>query len=173
MENIGAFFWKIKKIVSKGDYNYAVVKEHPLATKHGYVLHHRIVMENNLGRLLNSNEVVHHINGDKKDNAIKNLEVHDISKHSKSHGILKGRKMVNLICPECNMVFQREHRQTHLSKKGKWTTCSKSCRGKFSRRIQLQGITKEMENAISVNILSEYIRYLEDNTEVTHLQEVP
>jgi len=66
MEQQGAFFWKIEKIVSKGDYNYAVVKNHPNATKYGYVLHHRIVMENHLGRLLNSNEVVHHINGQKK-----------------------------------------------------------------------------------------------------------
>jgi hypothetical protein len=173
MEKIGAFFWKIRKIVSKGNYNYAVVKEHPLATKHGYVLHHRIVMENYLGRFLNSNEIVHHVNGNKKDNRIENLEVHDASEHSRSHGILKGRKMVKLICPECNVIFEKEHRQSHLCKKSKWTACSKSCRGKFSRRIQLQGLTKEMENAISVNILSEYVRYLEDNTEVTHLQEEP
>lgn len=55
---IGAFKWKVEKNVSKGDYDYAVVKNHPAATKHGYVLYHRIVVENHLGRLLNSNEVV-------------------------------------------------------------------------------------------------------------------
>ena len=42
--------WNIKKIVSKGDYLYALVPEHPKATKNGYVLLHRIVMENHLGR---------------------------------------------------------------------------------------------------------------------------
>lgn len=52
--------WNIEKIVSKGDYDYAVVKGHPNATENSYVLHHRIVMENHLNRLLNSNEVVHH-----------------------------------------------------------------------------------------------------------------
>lgn len=57
MENNGAFKWKIQKIVSKGDYNYAITKEHPKATKNGYVLEHRIVMENHLGRLLNSDHV--------------------------------------------------------------------------------------------------------------------
>lgn len=173
MEQQGAFFWKIEKIVSKGDYNYAVVKNHPNATKYGYVLHHRIVMENHLGRLLNSNEVVHHINGQKKDNRIENLEVHDSIKHNRSHGILQGRKIVVLRCPNCEVIFKREHRQTHLIKSSNWTTCSNSCRGKFSRKIQLQGKTKEVENAISVNVLSEYRRYLEDNTEVTHLQEEP
>ena len=58
--------WNIEKIVKKGDYLYAVVKEHPKATKHGYVLLHRVVMENHLNRLLNEDEVVHHRNKDKK-----------------------------------------------------------------------------------------------------------
>ena len=53
--------WKIEKIVKKGDYLYAVVIEHPCSTKHGYVLHHRIVMENHLKRLLSHSEVVHHV----------------------------------------------------------------------------------------------------------------
>lgn len=173
MEQKGAFFWKIEKIVSKGDYDYAVVRNHPNATKHGYVLHHRVVIENYLGRLLNSSEVVHHINGNKKDNRIENLEVHDSREHTRSHSILQGRKMVVLKCPQCDIEFEREPRQTHLTKHSNWTTCSKKCRGKFSRRIQLHGITKEVEDAISVNVLSEYRRYLEDNTEVTHLQGEP
>jgi hypothetical protein len=37
--------WKIQKLVSKGDYTYAKVPEHPSATKNGYVLEHRIVVE--------------------------------------------------------------------------------------------------------------------------------
>lgn len=173
METLGAFFWKIKKIVSKGDYNYAVVKEHPNATKHGYVLEHRIVVENHLGRFLNPNEIVHHINGNKKDNRIENLEVHDKADHSRSHRIQQGRKMVKLLCPSCKCEFIREYRQTHKVKPTEWTACSPKCRGKFSSKIQYQGRTKEVENAISVNILSIYRRYLEDNTEVTYLQEEP
>jgi len=173
MEQQGAFFWKIKKIVSKGDYNYVVVKDHPNATTRGYVLHHRVVMENHLGRLLNPNEVVHHKNGNKKDNRIENLEVHDRKEHSRSHRIKQGRKMVVLKCPACGDVFERERIKTHLVKSSFWTACSNSCRGKFSRKMQLEGKTKEVEDAISVNVLSEYRRYLEDNTEVTHLQEEP
>jgi len=169
MEQQGAFFWKIEKIVSKGDYDYAIVRDHPKATKHGYVLHHRVVMENHLGRFLNTNEIVHHINGDKKDNHIENLEVHDKGDHVRSHGIQKGRKMVDLICPECGEKFTKEHNKTHLIKPSEWTACSPKCRGKFSSKIQYQGRTKEVEDAISVNVLSVYRRYTEDNTEVTHL----
>lgn len=77
MQKLGAVNWKIEKFVSKGDYLYAVVKDHPTATKYGYVLAHRIIMENHLGRLLSPNEIVHHKNHNKKDNRIENLEVMD------------------------------------------------------------------------------------------------
>lgn len=66
IKNQGALLWNIRKLVSKGDYIYAIVPEHPCANKHGYVLLHRIIMENHLGRILDNNEVVHHIDGDKK-----------------------------------------------------------------------------------------------------------
>ena len=59
--------WKIKKLISKGEYVYALVPEHPYSTKNGYVLYHRIIMENHLGRLLNFNEIVHHKNHNKKE----------------------------------------------------------------------------------------------------------
>jgi hypothetical protein len=65
--------WSIQKIVSKGDYNYAVVLDHPGASRFGYVLEHRVIMENHLGRILSKDEVVHHINENKKDNRIENL----------------------------------------------------------------------------------------------------
>jgi hypothetical protein len=55
-------------------------------------------MENHLNRFLDDNEVVHHINGDKLDNRIENLQVMLISEHSRFHKST-GRTMVNLICP--------------------------------------------------------------------------
>lgn len=46
---------------------------------------HRHLMEKKLGRKLGFNEVVHHINGDKHDNRIENLEVLSRSEHMKHH----------------------------------------------------------------------------------------
>lgn len=52
---------------------------------------HRMIIENYLGRKLNCNEVVHHINGDKSDNRIENLKVMSLSEHTKLH--MKNRKI--------------------------------------------------------------------------------
>lgn len=46
---------------------------------------HRFIMEQYLGRKLYKNEVVHHINGDKSDNRIENLEVVLLKEHSSMH----------------------------------------------------------------------------------------
>lgn len=164
--------WNIEKIISKGDYNYALVPDHPNATKNGYVLEHRIVMENHLGRLLNTNEVVHHIDGNKKNNSIDNLQLFTREAHAKLHANLHGHKMVILKCPWCGKVFNKPRSDSFLDKKNKLkcTCCSPHCRGKLSREIQLHGITNEMQDAISGNLLAEYIEYIdEDNTEGTDL----
>lgn len=164
--------WNIKKIISKGDYQYALVPEHPNCTKNGYVLLHRVMMENHLGRLLNTNEVVHHKDHNKKNNSIENLELLDSKEHIKLHMLERTRKMVKLKCPECNTIFTKRRGNTHLVKPSKYscTCCSPHCRGKFYRKIQLYGLTPTLENAISENILAEYIsRTDEDNSEETNL----
>jgi len=158
--------WNVRKSISKGDYNYSLVPEHPNATKNGYVLEHRIVVENHLNRILNTDEVVHHKNEDKKDNSVGNLIVMCSGEHSKTHGKLKGLSLVDLVCPECENVFTVEKRQCFLIKGTAYTCCSRKCRGKFSRRIQLHGITAKVEEAISGNLLREY-KLFQDNSEET------
>jgi hypothetical protein len=117
--------WTIQKIISKGDYDYAVVPEHPLALPIGkYVLAHRVILENYLGRLLEEDEVAHHINEDKKYNRIENLELCLKVVHTRYHA-KTGRNYIILICGFCGNEFKREIRQMH--KKNKKYFCCKKC----------------------------------------------
>jgi hypothetical protein len=50
-------------------------KGHPRASKNNYVLEHILVMEKYLGRLIEPDETVHHLNRVKDDNSIENLEL--------------------------------------------------------------------------------------------------
>lgn len=150
--------WRIRKIISKGDYNYALVPEHPHATKNGYVLEHRVVMENELGRLLLPSEIVHHRKErEKKNNVISNLQVKTGSVHSQEHGFARGYKCVQLRCPGCKNLFDRQERETHLVKGGRYTCCSRSCSGFVKRCLQLGQV--EMLPEIEKNVVRRYRAY--------------
>lgn len=87
--------WKGGKVILKG-YVYLLCPGHPFAHKYQpHVAEHRLVMEEKMGRYLDKNEEVHHINGIKTDNKIENLEI-----------VIKKMHFGEVRCPHCLKNFK-------------------------------------------------------------------
>jgi hypothetical protein len=46
---------------------------------------HRVIMEKHIGRKLGRDEIVHHLNGDKRDNRLDNLQIVTRAEHGRMH----------------------------------------------------------------------------------------
>ena len=74
-----------KSMTGEGYVLVKIAADHPLASmrnRQGYVPEHRFLMATMLGRPLDSHETVHHINGDRADNRVENLQIRK-GKHGK------------------------------------------------------------------------------------------
>jgi len=83
--------WRGGRIFTSNGYVFVYSPNHPNKTADGYVLEHRLVMEDKIGRFLEKDEVVHHINHNVSDNRILNLMLINKAKHNTIHH--KGNSM--------------------------------------------------------------------------------
>jgi hypothetical protein len=125
----------------------------------GLIYEHRYILEQKLGRYLTSDEIAHHINKNKQDNRPENIEFKTTTQHNVFHGNEKGKSIVILKCPSCDSIFERPKSKTNTQKEGKFSACSSSCRGKFSRKIQLEGLTEEIKLKFKNNFIKEYKKF--------------
>ncbi len=94
---------------------------------------HRFVMQKKIGRALSSDEVVHHINGNKHDNRVDNLSIMNPSEHSILHNTKYPRKT---ICVVCGKEFA-----PHETNRKNGKICSLECKAKYMHPISVLQFT--------------------------------
>jgi len=78
--------WRGGKVKNMQGYILIYKPTHPNCDSRGYIREHHLVMEKEINRYLNKEEVVHHINGNREDNQIENLILfNNKSNHMKHH----------------------------------------------------------------------------------------
>lgn len=114
--------WKGGRYIDKFGYVVVWVESHPKAYKHT-IREHILVMEKHIGRYLNDDEEVHHINGNKQDNRIENLKLVTKIEHSIIHQRLRYPKEVMdarrcVLCSKQTYTESKGHRGWYKYKDG-------------------------------------------------------
>lgn len=119
----------------------------------------RYLMSVHEKRILNPEEHVDHKDNDKSNDDIANLQLLSLKENNAKEGKRRGKKMVTLQCPNCNKVFEREKRQTHLQKGGHYTGCCRKCSTTFGQLLFRYPNDLRIVKALNDNIISEYTKY--------------
>ena len=77
--------WKGGRSIDRDGYVRLYAPDHPWPRRNGCVPEHVAVMELAMGRRIVPGEVVHHMDGDRRNNAISNLELMTRAEHSREH----------------------------------------------------------------------------------------
>jgi hypothetical protein len=84
--------WKGGSYISRGR-KFIRISDHPNKQRNGYIMHSRYVVEQFIGRYLNKNEEIHHINFNKLDDSLYNLYLFESkANHARFHQLIKVAK---------------------------------------------------------------------------------
>jgi len=141
--------------LKNGDYLLVVAPEEYPYKKYRdkYCYEHRLVYWLNFGEIPEDYEI-HHKDENKHNNNIDNLELMSGEEHRRKHYSKKGRTVVLLKCPVCQLIFKKNISDTFMSKKGTYSCCSRSCSGTFSNYKE-----DKKKKGIKENVIEIYKEY--------------
>jgi hypothetical protein len=120
--------FRIVSICTGGGYRYCRTDPpHPKRNSNNLYPLHRVLTENRLGRLLGSDEVVHHRDHNTVNDAPENLAVMSRADHGRHHH--EKVTPVACLCPRCGVSFSvrpNQHR-SRIKHNKRPLHCSRSC----------------------------------------------
>lgn len=125
-----------KKVVAPADYPGTIYKGR-------YCLEHILVYWQTTGILPGFNEIIHHIDEDKRNNKFSNLQLMTRSEHTKLHA--KPKTMVKVQCHHCGKTFERQKRKVVNKKQ----FCNRTCLHSYQREETPNSISRD--HLISLN----------------------
>lgn len=138
--------------MKNGDYNLVVAPDWYRGKRYrgNYCYEHHLVWEQEYGIPVPDGYIIHHRDGNKRNNRIDNLELIKKEVHSKMHADMQKKTMAILRCPYCKKIFERDVRWLHYKR---MLFCGRHCVGKYwgSRNVDgAKAIKDASENLLCV-----------------------
>lgn len=115
----------------------------------------RYLVSVSIGRFLTNNEQVDHIDHDKTNDQLENLQILTLEENRRKEAARHGRIVVEMQCPVCDTSFVRRKGASPLvrCKSNQIAVCSKSCKDvlaslQLSKEEKINILTRQKEDSI-------------------------
>ena len=143
-------------VYDSGEYLTVKLNDYEFSSSWNLMHMHRYIMQQYLNRKLETFEHVHHIDGNKKNNDLSNLELlinHEHRhNHSTDHVLEHGELVRMFICPMCETIFTRRD----LSYRKLARTCSRECKNDMCSKLNSNTFTSRHRELITNNYIGQY-----------------
>ena len=106
-----------------------------------YCYEHHLIYWKYTGVVPKEDECIHHVNENKRDNKIENLELLKIKDHVIYHTVTNGKNILICKCPGCGSIFKKDKNKV---KKNSIICCSRECIGLYTAKVRRNPKVKDI-----------------------------
>lgn len=141
--------------------NYAVLvpKDKTSGLKRHTIAFARYLVSTNLKRFLTKDEEVDHIDNNKMNDVIENLQILSRDENVNKQICYHGRKYVELRCPICKKTFEMPKNKSFLQTGYRYNCCSKECFTKMKSVTKSGSDLNKLINLISDHFVREFVKH--------------